>query len=117
MTEAAPFLVFAIFLGFFWLRGRERPREEPSLEPAPTGTALGRLVRGNPPVNGAADAFARFGLFAAWVLGLVAIAGGVTPLLMPAGALLIAIGVLYARDTGGIRDRLIERQRRSRGYR
>jgi hypothetical protein len=76
-----------------------------------------RLVLGNPPVNGPADAFARFGVLAAWLLGLVAIAGGVTPLLLPAGALLIVIGVLYARDTGGIRERVTERQRRSRGYR
>src|SRR3954465_7739574 len=117
MKDAAPFLVFAIFVGLLWLQGRRRPRAQPPDEPAPTGPAIRRLVLGNPPVNGPVDAFARFGFFAAWLLGLGAIAGGATPLLLPAGALLAVIGVLYARNAGSVRERLVERYRRSAGYR
>jgi hypothetical protein len=117
MKEAAPFLVFAFFLGLIWLQNRGRPREAPSGEPATAGDVVRRHVLGNPPVDGVADAFTRFGLFAAWLLGFVAIVNGVTPLTVPAGVLLVAIGVLCVRNTDGIRERLAERRRRSSGYR
>jgi hypothetical protein len=117
MKEAAPFLVFAFFLGLIWVRNRGQPREPPSEEPAPAGSPLRRLVLGNPPVAGVVDAFARFGLWAAWLFGLIAIASGLTALLMPAGILLAVIGLLYARDAGGIRERLAERRRRTAAYR
>src|SRR4051812_41774184 len=117
MKEAAPFLVFAFFLGLIWLRNRGQPREPASGEPPPVGSAGRRLMLGNPPANGPVDAFARFGVWTAWLLGLVAIAGGVTALLIPAGVLLGVIGVLFARDVGGIREQVAERRRRTAAYR
>jgi hypothetical protein len=117
MKEAAPFLLFALFLGLIWVRNRGRPRETMSDEPPPEGPIVKRLVLGNPPVNSPVDAFARFGVWGAWLLGLVAIAGGVTAFLIPAGVLLGVIGVMFARNVGGIREQVAERRRRTAGYR
>ncbi|MEA2385399.1 MAG: hypothetical protein QOH72_5370 [Solirubrobacteraceae bacterium] len=117
MKEAAPFLVFAFFVVLIWLRSRGQPRETPSGEPAPGGPAFRRFVVGNPPVNGPVDAFARFGLWGAWLLGVIAIVGRLTPFLIPAGALFAVIGVLFARNVSGIRERVAERRRRTAAYR
>src|SRR3954468_15577395 len=117
MKEAAPFLVFAFFFGLIWLRNRGQPREPPSGEPAPVGSAGRRLMLGDPPVNGPVDAFARFGLWVAWLIGLIGIVSGLTPFLIPSGALFAVIGVLYARNVGDIRERLAERRRRAATYR
>ena len=113
VNQAAPFLVFAFFLALFWLRNRGREHEPvPPREPG-----LGGFVLGNPPVNSRADAFVRFGFFAAWAIGLVGIVGNVIELIAPAGVLIIATGVLVARNVSGVRDQLIARSRRSIGYR
>jgi hypothetical protein len=117
MKEAAPFLVFALFVGLIWVRNRGQPREPPSGEPAPAGSAGRRFLLGNPPVHGPVDAFARFGLWVAWVIGVIGIVSGLTPFLIPAGALFSVIGVLYARNVGGVRERLAERRRRTAAYR
>jgi hypothetical protein len=117
MKEAAPFLVFAFFLGLIWLRNRGQPREPPSGEPAPGGSAFRRFALGNPPVEGPVDAFARFGLWVAWLIGLIGIVSGLTAFLIPAGALFAVIGVLFARNVSGIRERVAERRRRTAAYR
>src|SRR4051812_49922331 len=86
-------------------------------EPPPVGSAGRRLMLGNPPVNGPVYAFARFGLWVAWLIGLIGIVSGLTPFLIPSGALFAVIGVLYARNVGDIRERLAERRRRAATYR
>ena len=82
--------------------------------------AARRYLFGDPPVDGPVDAFARYGLWVAWVIGVIAIVSPFTPLLIPAGALFAMIGVLYARNVRGIDERRVERRRRiaaRRGFR
>jgi hypothetical protein len=113
VKEALPFAVFALFVALFWVRGRGN--REP--RPRSSQTTLSRIVRGDPPVETAADSFVRFGLYAAWLLGLVGIVGNVIELLTPGGVLLIAAGTMIARNTQGVAEQLLERERRSFGHR
>jgi hypothetical protein len=73
---------------------------------------LERLLRGDPPVAEPADMLSRYGFVAAAALGFVAIVGGGTGLvdqmlglLVPAGLLLAAIGLMRVTNYHGVRDR------------
>lgn len=69
-------------------------------------------MRADPPVAGIADAFARYGFFAAWGIGLVGIAAHAGALVALTGALLLAIGVVLALNLGGANDLYAEREQR-----
>ena len=99
MREILPFAVFAFFAVLVWARG---------------GHVRRRSLRADPPVAGRADAFARYGFFAAWTIGLVGLIANVGALIAFTGALLLAIGVVLALNLGGAHDLYSERQRRWR---
>ena len=99
MREILPFAAFAFFAALIWARG---------------GHARRRSLRADPPVAGRADAFSRYGFFAAWGIGLVGIVAHVGALVALTGVLLLAIGVVLALNLGGAHDLYSERQRRWR---
>ena len=113
MRQVLPFLVFAFFFALIWLR-RTRAAPAPAV---PRQPGVRGFLLGNPPVNSRADAFARFGFYTAWGIGLVGIVAGVPELLLPAGALIAPIGVIFTRNTSGARDQLVERARRGVAHR
>jgi small-conductance mechanosensitive channel len=118
VKTALPIIVFAVFVALIWLRNGGRGGADPVTRSG--GGPLRRALLGDPPVAGPADAFVRYGFFAAWALGGVAIVSGsldLIGLLAAAGALLVAIGVALTIDLDGVRDRLAERERRSFSHR
>jgi hypothetical protein len=71
-----------------------------------------RWLDGDPPVEEPAEMVSRYGFFAAWLLGVVAIVGGgpglghrTLGLIAPAGLLLILVGVIRVTNYRGVRDR------------
>lgn len=113
MNSVLPFVVFAFFAALIWWRNRgAEPLPVPPREPGLRG-----IVMGNPPVNSRADAFARFGFWLAWAIGLVALVGNVLELILPAGVLIVATGVILTLNASGARDQLVERARRGVAHR
>jgi hypothetical protein len=78
---------------------------------------LSRWLPGDPPAKEPVDRFARYGFFVAWLLGLVGIIGGLTPLIAPAGLLIATIGLMLFKNFRGLRDRMRKREERSWNYR
>jgi hypothetical protein len=113
MRQVLPFLLFAFFFAVIWFR-RTRDAPPPGV---PRQPGLRGIVLGNPPVNSGADAFARFGFYLAWAIGLVAIVGEILELLLPAGALIVVAGVIMTLNTSGARDQFAERARRGVAHR
>ena len=80
---------------------------------------LSRIVHGDPPVATPVERFTRYGFAVAYVLGVVGLVGAgrdelVLGLLAPAGALLLAIGVLAYTNHAGARDAMNARSARGR---
>ena len=103
MEYLAPFAVFLFFAGVLTLMGRERGPVRGELGGATVDQR--RVVRGFLAVS-----------LTAWALGMVAIAGPdeTTPLLAPAGLILIAIGAAHWLDYRGLRGALAKDPRNHR---
>jgi hypothetical protein len=95
MEYLAPLALFLFFLGVITLLGRERGPVR--------GVLGGATVDQRRVVRGFVGAF-----LVAWILGMVAIVGphATTPLLVPAGFLIVGMGVAHGVDYRGLRGAL-----------
>lgn len=76
-----------------------------------------RVLRGDPPVTEPVDVFARYGLFAGWLLGIVAMATQRIFLIAPAGLVFASIGVMVFTNFRSLRDRMRVREERTLAFR
>ena len=73
-----------------------------------------RFLRGDPPLTEPVDKFAWYGWLTAWSLGVVGIFSGRDWVILPAGVLIIVIGVMLTTNFRGVQDRLRVREERWR---